>query len=87
MALRIPLEGDPTILTIPDALEWLLDIVEPDFLGYEATFHSNRCYTVTVLTLDYRYRSFRCNLSLDNRWTLNPLDYHAIMPSMIPIEG
>lgn len=66
--------GGFTILYLPASLEEMLERVEPDFLGYDATIHSDRCYTVTMLTLEYRYRVFRCHLSDDDRWTINPLD-------------
>lgn len=53
----------------------MLEYLEPDFLGYDATFHSERCYTIILLTLDYRYTAWRAHLSLDDRWTLSPLDW------------
>lgn len=69
--------GEPTILTLPDQLEELLERIEPDYLGYDATFHSNECYTIILLTLDYRYTAWRAHLSLDGRWSLTPLDWQG----------
>lgn len=71
------LEGEPTILYLPPALEDLLERLEPDYLGYDATFHSNEAYTIIILTLDYRYTAWRALQGLDGRWTLNPLDWRG----------
>lgn len=63
------------IIQLPVELEDLLERLEPDFLGYDATLHSDTCYTIILLSLDYKYRSYRAHLSLDGRWTVNPLDW------------
>lgn len=35
--------------------------------------HSNWAYTIVLLDLDYKYYTFRANLSLDGRWTVIPI--------------
>lgn len=75
MALKGSLREECTILTLPDELEELLERIEPDYLGYDGTKHSDACYTLLLLTLDYRYTAWRAHLSLDDRWTLSPLDW------------
>lgn len=87
MALRDWREEKPTILYLPPALEELLERIEPDYLGYDATFHSNECYTIILLTLDYRYTAWRAHLSVDGRWTLNPLDWQGTFSLVVPAEG
>lgn len=62
-------------MKVPLDLEDLFAYIDPDWLGYDATLHSERCYTVIILTLDYRYTAWRCNLSDDGRWSMNPLDW------------
>lgn len=79
--------GGYSILTLPDELEGLLERVEPDFLGYDATLHSEECYTVILLTLDYTYRAYRCHLSRDGRWTVNPLDWSGTFRLVTFDEG
>jgi hypothetical protein len=74
---RVGLQGRRTILALPEDLELLLERVEPEYLGYDATFHSLLCYTIVVLSIDYRYTAWRAHLSLDGRWSLSPLDYAA----------
>ena len=87
VALESWMEGEPTILYLPEKLEELLERIEPDYLGYDATFHSNECYTIILLTLDYRYTAWRAHLSLDGRWTLNPLDWEGTFRLVVPAEG
>jgi hypothetical protein len=74
-------------IELPPALEDLLERLEPDFLGYDATYHSPECFTITLLTLDYKYRSYRAHLSWDGRWTLNPLDWHGTFSLVEPQNG
>lgn len=81
------MEGAPTILYLPPPLEELLERLEPDYLGYDATFHSKECYTVILLTLDYRYTAWRAHLSLDDRWTLSPLDWSGTFQLVSFDEG
>lgn len=81
------MEGEPTILTLPDELEKLIEDLEPDFLGYDATLHSDRCYTVIILSLEYKYRAYRCHLSLDGRWSVNPLDWSGTFRLVTFDEG
>lgn len=56
------------------ALDDLVSYRYPDALDVEYMFHSGRCYTVTVLDLDYRYQVWRAHVSLDGRWSLAPVD-------------
>jgi hypothetical protein len=74
-------------IVLPDELELLLERIVPDYLGYDATVHSDECYTIILLTLDYRYTAWRANLSLDGRWTLNPLDWAGTYRVIVPEEG
>ena len=62
---------------MPEELEGLLERIAPDYLGYDATYHSDECYTIILLTLDYKYTAWRAHLSLDGRWSLTPLDWHG----------
>jgi hypothetical protein len=62
---------------LPGELEELLERIDPDYLGYDATLHSDTCYTIILLTLQYKYTAWRAHKSLDERWTLSPLD-HAV---------
>lgn len=87
VALRGRLLEEHTILNLPAALEDLLEYLEPDFLGYDATLHSNRCYTIILLSLDYKYRAYRAHLSDDNRWSINPLDWSGTFRLVQPPEG
>jgi hypothetical protein len=87
VALRDSIWGELTILTLPDELEGLLERIDPDYLGYDATFHSPECYTIILLTLDYRYTAWRAHLSLDGRWTLSPLDWAGTFRLVQPAEG
>jgi hypothetical protein len=36
--------------------------------------HSERCWTVTVLDLNYRYQIWRANQSIVGAWTLAPVE-------------
>jgi len=81
------MEGAPTITALPDSLEELLERIDPDYLGYDATFHSSECYTIIMLTLDYRYTAWRAHLSQDNRWTLSPLDWAGTFQLVTFDEG
>lgn len=76
-------KGEPTIHKLPLEIEELLERVEPDFLGFDFTKHSDDCYTIIILTLDYHYRAFRAHRSLDWRWTVNPLDWAGNMDLVI----
>jgi hypothetical protein len=72
-----PKEGvdlNPTIQTIPLEVEDLLERAFPDFLGFEANRRSARAYTITLLTLDFRYRYVLASQAVDGHWTISPLD-------------
>jgi hypothetical protein len=73
-----------TILTLPPDLEELLERIDPDYLGYDATVHSEACYTIILLTLDYRYTAWRAVLGLSGRWTLSPLDWSGTFQLVAP---
>lgn len=62
-----------TIFKVPQALEDLIEFAHPDFLMAEAERHSDQAFTITVLTIDYKYIVWRAHLSLDDRWTLSPV--------------
>lgn len=70
---ELSLAWRPSILLLPDELERLIDYRHPDALAVSADIHSHRCYTVTVLDLDYRYYTWRANLAVDGHWTLAPV--------------
>lgn len=61
--------------------------LHPDWLADDVVRHSDECYTVQLLTLDYRYHTYRCHLSLDGRWTVNPLDWSGIVHLTTSDEG
>jgi hypothetical protein len=73
-----------TILTLPPDLEELLERIDPDYLGYDATIHSETAYTIILLTLDYRYTAWRAVLGLSGRWTLSPLDWAGTFQLVTP---
>src|SRR5215213_5992470 len=66
-------KGTPVTINLPDSLRELIAYAFPDYLDEDAVRHSDESWTVVVLDLDYRYRTFRANLSLDDRWTLCPV--------------
>lgn len=72
---------------LPTELEDLLEYLEPDYLGYDATLHSELCYTIILLTLNFKYTAWRAHQSLDGRWTLSPLDYAGTFRLVSPTEG
>lgn len=81
------MEGESTILKLPWDLEDLLCEIDPDYLAYDATFHSNRCYTIVLLQLDYAYSAWRAIQADDGHWTLNPLDWAGTFQLVTFNEG
>lgn len=61
------------ITSFPEMLQRTIETRWPDYLDIDAVFHSEHCYTIVLLDLDYKYYTFRVNLSLDGRWTVIPL--------------
>ena len=61
------------IRALPYEASQLIEYRFPDYLDVEGVRHSDECYTMVLLDLDYKYYTFRLNLSLDGRWTLAPL--------------
>lgn len=66
-------ELKPTIQMLPDEVEELLEVAFPDYLGYESVRHGEGFYTVTLLTLQYSYKTFRMLKGDSGRWTLVPI--------------
>lgn len=64
----------PSIQEIPKRLDEIIDYAFPDALMVGATCHSAHAYSIYVLDLDYSYTKWLASLSLDNRWTLSPVD-------------
>ena len=60
-------------MTLPVQLDELISYRFPDSLWTAAERHSDECYTIWVLDLDYSYNEARATLSLDGRWTLSPV--------------
>ena len=63
---------EPGISSLPEALEQLIDWRWPDSLWTAYEMHSEECYTVWILDLDYSYNEWLATLSLDGRWTVSP---------------
>jgi hypothetical protein len=61
------------MMLLPQRADDLIDYRFPDALDIETVKHSDECFTVTLMDLDYHHYTFRLNLSLDGRWTLAPL--------------
>lgn len=59
--------------TLPRQADDLVSYRFPDALDLEAVRHSDECFTVTLMDLDYKHYTFRLNLSFDQRWTLAPI--------------
>jgi hypothetical protein len=51
----------------------IVDYRFPDHLDIVGVRHSDKCWTIDVLDLDYRHYTFRLNLSDDDRWTIAPI--------------
>lgn len=60
-------------MLLPPGPQATVDYRFPNHLDAEYVRHSDYCYTVTVMDLDYRHYTFRLNLSVDGRWSLAPL--------------
>lgn len=67
------LQMSPSIKVLPPEAEALIDYRFPDALDTEYVCHSELCYTVTVMDLDYVHYTFRLNKALDGHWTLAPI--------------
>jgi hypothetical protein len=61
------------IKELPVLLEETLARAFPDALWITSQKHSEECYTVWVLDLDYSYTQWVGHLSLDDRWTVSPV--------------
>jgi len=61
------------LIVLPQAADDLIDYRFPDALDIVVVRHSDLCYTVALMDLDYKHYTFRLNLSVDGRWTLAPL--------------
>lgn len=59
-------------MNLPLELDRTIDFGYPDALWIAAEKHSDECYTVWVLDVDYLYHELRAHLSVDERWTLSP---------------
>lgn len=64
---------EPTIPTLPAALEFLLGEAFPDALWIDAKKVSDFTYVLWMLDLDYSYNEWIAHLSIDHRWTLSPV--------------
>lgn len=62
-------------MKLPPALDELIDYAYPDSLWVAGQQHSDGFYTVWVLDVDSCYNELRASLSLDQRWTLTPVQY------------
>lgn len=60
-------------MELPRALDDLIDYRFPDALDLDFVRHSDRCYTIVLMDLDYKHYTFRMTLSLDQRWSLVPI--------------
>jgi hypothetical protein len=60
-------------MLLPTQLEELIDYRWPDSLWVSAEKHSETCYTIWVLDIDYSYNEARATFSLAERWTLSPV--------------
>ena len=58
---------------LPRKLDELTAWHWPDALWITYERHSDTCYTLNVLDVDYKYTVWRASLSLDHRWTLSPV--------------
>lgn len=61
------------IKDLPEGAQEVVDYRFPDHLDIVGVRHSDRCWTVDVMDLDYKHYTFRLNLSVDGRWTLAPI--------------
>jgi len=55
-------------------LDELVSWAFPGALWVDYHRHSDDCYTLFILDVDYSYTGWRAHLSLDLRWTLSPAD-------------
>lgn len=62
------------MIVAPPGLVSIVEYRHPDSLAISFDRHSDEAWTVTVYDLDYSYYRWLGTLSLDNRWTLSPLD-------------
>jgi hypothetical protein len=62
------------MLKPPQELDELVAYRYPDALWVFSEAHSATCFTIWVLDLDNTYNVWRAYLSLDQRWTLSPVD-------------
>ena len=63
----------PTNLSLPAGVDQLIDFRFPDALDLEFVRHSDQCYTITLMDLDYVHYTFRVNEADDGHWTLVPI--------------
>lgn len=64
---------NPSIHSIPPALDDLLVYGWPDALWVATERKSDRCVIVWILDIDYTYTEYVAHLSLDDRWTVSPV--------------
>lgn len=67
------MDDKPTVQELPALAYDTLYRALPETLTYSAERHSDHCYSVVVLTSQFKYYECRLNLSLDERWSLVPV--------------
>lgn len=72
----LPAEAEATL-----AARW------PHILGLDFVKHSDECYSVVLLDVDYKHYTFNLSLSLDGRWTVVPIaGFHYAAEGQLDVE-
>lgn len=66
--------GTQVTMLLPAGVTSLLNEFFPGHTSMFVERHSDQVYSFGMLDPDYRYTVWRASLSLDQRWTLSPVD-------------